>query len=240
MNRSAFYASLRKRGSGVFGTSLSQTQVEGIEAVLDEAEKRKTPLKWLAYMLATDYHETARTMQPIEEYGRGKGKKYGRPGKYGQSQHGRGLVQLTWDFNYEKADAKLGLKGALLQNFNLALRMDFAVRIMFDGMEEGWFTKKKLSDYSDYLPMRRIINGTDKASLIAGYAVSFEMALRGAGYGQWPVAKPSAPTIKPNDNPPAVDYQKPPETIIKPVSVAPVERKGWLAALFAFIFRRKS
>ena len=227
MNRSAFYASLRKRGSGVFGTSLSQTQVEGIEAVLDEAEKRKTPLKWLAYMLATDYHETARTMQPIEEYGRGKGKKYGRPGKYGQSQHGRGLVQLTWDFNYEKADAKLGLKGALLQNFNLALRMDFAVRIMFDGMEEGWFTKKKLSDYSDYLPMRRIINGTDKADTIAKYAVAFETALRGAGYGQWPVAKP-------------VVSQPPPELIDKPVSVAPVERKGWLAALFALIFRRKS
>ena len=34
-------------------------------------------LRWLAYMLATTFHETARTMQPIEEYGKGKGKTYG-------------------------------------------------------------------------------------------------------------------------------------------------------------------
>lgn len=67
MNRSAFYAELRKRDSGLFGTSLSQSQVEGVEAVLDEAERRDTPLNDLAYILATDYHETGRKMQPVRE-----------------------------------------------------------------------------------------------------------------------------------------------------------------------------
>lgn len=233
MDRAKFYAALRKRGSGVFGTSLSRGQVEGIEADLNEAEKRRTPLKWLSYMLATDYHETAHTMQPIAEYGKGRGKKYGVKGKYGQAPYGRGKVQLTWDYNYEKADLELRLRGALLQNFDLAMRMDIAVQIMFQGMEKGWFTGKKLSDYTDYLPMRRIINGTDKANLIAGYAVAFERALREAGYGQWPVSKPVAPAdpVKEMD---AIVASKP--------GPAPVPKQNWLAALMAAIaamFKRK-
>ncbi|UFW96237.1 hypothetical protein [Rhizobium ruizarguesonis] len=189
MNREIFYAALRRRGSGVFGTSLKPSQKAGLEAVLDEAEKRSAPIAHLAYMLATDYHETARTMQPIAEYGKGKGKPYGKKGKYGQAQYGRGLVQLTWDRNYERADNELGLKGALLKNFDLAMTMKVAVAIMFSGMEEGWFTGKKLSQYlsgskKDYVGARRIINGTDKAAQIAEYARSFEAALVEAGYAE--------------------------------------------------------
>jgi len=44
-------------------------------------------------------------------------------------------------------------------------------------MVNGWFTGKKLSDFTDYRNMRRIINGTDKAMEIAGFAKVFEMAL---------------------------------------------------------------
>jgi hypothetical protein len=55
--------------------------------------------------------------------------------------------------------------------------------LMTLGMHEGWFTTKKLSDYihgdkCDYLNARKIINGTDKAALIAGYARKFERILR--------------------------------------------------------------
>lgn len=201
MNREAFYAALRRRGSGVFGTSLKPTQKAGIEAVLSEAEKRNTPIAHLAYMLATDYHETAHTMQPIAEYGKGKGKPYGKKGKCGQAQYGRGLVQLTWDANYERADRELGLKGSLLKNFDLAMTMKVAVAIMFSGMEEGWFTGKKLSNYlagskKDYVGARRIINGTDKAAQIAGYARSFEAALVDAGYAE-KAAKPDSAVPKP-------------------------------------------
>ena len=35
MNKQAFFAALRSRTSGIFGTSLSQGQVDGIEAILD-------------------------------------------------------------------------------------------------------------------------------------------------------------------------------------------------------------
>jgi putative chitinase len=181
MDRAKFFAEIK---TSLFRGKFTPGQIAGIDAVLNEAEKRKTPIKWLAYMLATDIHETARTMQPIAEYGRGKGKKYGKPMRYKQAPYGRGLVQLTWDFNYETADQELGLCGALLENFDLAMKMEYAVKIMFSGMEQGWFTKKKLADFTTYLPMRKIINGMDKAADIAGYAVKFENGLHHAGYGK--------------------------------------------------------
>ena len=50
-------------------------------------------------------------------------------------------------------------------------------------MRKGLFTGKKLSDYisrsgCDYKQARRIINGVDRASLIADYAVTLEDVLR--------------------------------------------------------------
>jgi hypothetical protein len=65
MNRAAFYAYLRRRDSGVFGTSLSKKQVDGIEAILNEGGR--LPLSWLAYALGTAYGETGGRMQPITE-----------------------------------------------------------------------------------------------------------------------------------------------------------------------------
>lgn len=66
MNRAHFYAPVR---SSLFGGLLSQSQVSGMEAVLDEAGKTFTDPRWLAYMLATAFHETGQTMQPIHERG---------------------------------------------------------------------------------------------------------------------------------------------------------------------------
>jgi hypothetical protein len=56
------------------------------------------------------------------------------------------------------------------------------------GMRNGIFTGKKLNTYingttCDYINARRIINGTDKASLIKGYAVNFEACLTGSLVG---------------------------------------------------------
>ena len=47
----------------------------------------------------------------------------------------------------------------------------------------GTFTGKKLGDYQTYADMRRTVNGTDRAALIAGYATLFESALKKAGFG---------------------------------------------------------
>lgn len=211
MNREAFYVALRSRDSKAFGGPLSVNQVLGTEALLDEGERRDLPLAQLAYVLATAYHETAHTMQPIAEYGRGRDRPYGRTGKYQQAQYGRGYVQLTWDANYERADRELGLNGALLRDFDLALKPDIAAAILFQGMIDGWFTTKKLADYisgdkADYFNARRIVNGTDRAGDIAEYAISFLEALEAAGYGQGnPLAHETPPPASTQPDDPGVD-----------------------------------
>ena len=197
MNLPKFFDGVRARP---FGGKLRQEQVDGCGTLIAAFEELGWPVSHAAYGLATAFHETAATMQPIAEYGRGKGRKYGVKGKHGQVAYGRGYVQLTWDYNYEKADDELGLRGALIADYDLALRPDIAADIMVRGMEEGWFTGKANRAYldrspPDYVNARRIINGTDKADLIAGYAKQFEAALVAAGYGEVPapVDRPEPP-----------------------------------------------
>ena len=52
-----------------------------------------------------------------------------------------------------------------------------AARIIVQGMSEGWFTGVKMSDCATYRDMRKVVNGMDKADLIAGHAAKFETAL---------------------------------------------------------------
>lgn len=165
---------------------LDQIQVDTINRLLAGASHWS--VAWLAYGLATAWHEAR--FKPIPEWGKGKGRPYAKPGKYGQSQYGRGLVQLTWDFNYEWADKALGLNGSLLRNFDRALEPDIAARVLILGMETGAFTGKGLrkylsgevGTYEQFREARRIINGMDKADLIAGHAVKFQAALLA---GKW-------------------------------------------------------
>jgi hypothetical protein len=182
-NPAAFFAAAR----AITG-SLSQAQVATINALLNAAGAAAWPVGWLAYGLATAWHEAKLT--PIREWGLGRGKAYGKPGRYGQPQYGRGLVQLTWDFNYEWADKALGLGGSLLRNFDRALEPDIATRILIKGMQDGAFTGRKLGQYitdqgtpETFVSARRIINGTDRAEDIAGYAMRFQDALRAGGWG---------------------------------------------------------
>lgn len=174
----AFFAAVR----AAFGP-LSQSQVDGFNHLL--SAMKAWPVEWAAYGLATVWHETAATMQPIAEYGKGKGRPYGKPGKHnGQVAYGRGYPQLTWDYNYKAVDKGLGLNGALIQNYEMALDPDISARALVFGMETGLFTGRGLKSYplGHYTDYRRIINGTDKAAQIAGYAVKFENALRAGGW----------------------------------------------------------
>lgn len=165
---------------------LGQVQVDTINRLL--AGAAHWPVSWLAYGLATAWHEAR--FKPIPEWGKGKGRPYAKPGKYGQGQYGRGLVQLTWDENYSWADAALGLNGSLLRNFDRALEPDIAARILILGMETGAFTGKGLRQYlsgevgtfEQFRQARRIINGTDRDRLIAGHAERFQAALLA---GKW-------------------------------------------------------
>ena len=67
MDRSKFYAALRARSSGVFGTSLTTSQVANLEAILDEIQSAGLTLRHAAYVLATPYHEVGSGMAPKAE-----------------------------------------------------------------------------------------------------------------------------------------------------------------------------
>ena len=94
---------------------------------------------------------------------------------------GRGFVQLTGRSNYFKAGKFVGVD--LIANPEKACDPDIAYRIATEGMLEGWFTGKKLSQYfaDGKLPQweqaRRIINGMDKSSKIASIARQFDEIL---------------------------------------------------------------
>jgi hypothetical protein len=185
LQRKYFFDKVR---SSLFAGSLSQEQVDGMEKILSYAESIGCDDRHLAYILATTFHETARTMQPIEEYGKGKGHSYGEVDpKTGQAYYGRGYVQLTWKENYQAQDDKLKLHGELVKNANLALDPSIALRILFGGMYDGDFTGVGLPKYivctdpqtdaTDFFNARKIVNGLDCADQIEGYAQNFAHAL---------------------------------------------------------------
>ncbi len=174
----------------LFNGRLSQSQVDGINFKLNAFEKAGIrDNRWKAYMLATSYHETAKTMQPIEEYGKGKGRTYGQKIMYcgkpythpDKIYYGRGDVQLTWYENYELMGKLLNIP--LLEQPELALDPEISARIMIEGMTKGKsnrgdFTGVSLETYfnstkSDPINARRIINGLDQAQKIAGYYYKF-------------------------------------------------------------------
>lgn len=235
MQRSAFYAALRRRDSGVFGTSLTQPQVDRLEAILTRLDAKRIELPQAAYILGTAYHESDR-FRTMEEYASGaayEGRKTlgnTQPGD-GKRFKGRGFVQITGRRNYTDWAKRLGVD--LVGNPALAARLDHATTILIDGMMLGTFTGRKLPDYvagakKDYANARRVVNGTDRAGLIAGYAKAFEAALSDAGYSAH--TSPPAPA-KPA---PAPSPQPKPEAAPRP-PVAPQASKGALPAILALI-----
>lgn len=191
LDYSIFFSNVKK---SLFRNKLNQNQVDGLNYLLKSMDKFSDAEK--AYMLATAYHETAKTMQPIRERGGVsyftrlydiKGRNPSRARRYGNTKpgdgakySGRGYVQLTWKNNYKKMGELLGLD--LVNNPELATDPKIAADIMSIGMEKGIFTGKSLSNYInndkvDYVGARRIINGTDKATYIAGIANKFKDAL---------------------------------------------------------------
>jgi putative chitinase len=177
----AFFAGVRK----VTG-ALDDAQVKTINDLL--ARAAHWSVGWLAYAFATAWHEAR--LKPIEEWGKGKGREYGKVNQTGKAPYGRGLVQLTWHRNYETLDKALGLNGKLSSNYDLALDADIAAQILVVGMERGLFTGKSLASYiapglgtqGEFINARRIINSTDKAAMIAGYAEHFKSALIAGGW----------------------------------------------------------
>jgi hypothetical protein len=204
IDRELFFEAVRAKP---FNGKLNQAQVDGQEAILGawEADYSFWDLRWLAYALATTFHETSKEMLPIEEYGKGSGMSYGKPDpETGQTYYGRGYVQLTWRDNYAKADREIGLEGDNSCEWHAenALDPEYAAEIMFTGMRDGWFrtakdgSKETLQKYfndtrDDPFTAREIINGDKNTvpswsngvsigNLIRGYHNSFLAALLAA------------------------------------------------------------
>lgn len=180
--------------ASLFGGKLTQDQVDGLNAIVQAMNEFKLQDKrQAAYILATTYHETAKTMQPISERGSDAYLSKYDTGKLaaalgntpqadgdGQKYKGRGYVQLTGAANYRKMSALTGFN--LIRQPELANSPKIAAQIMLHGMTKGMFTGKRLSDYinsvkCDYSNARRIINGMDRANDIAEYAKLFDSAL---------------------------------------------------------------
>jgi putative chitinase len=186
-NRTFFFDQVRSR---LFGGKLSASQANGLGAILDiwERDRAKQDDRSVAYALATTYHETAFTMQPISEKG-GASYFFSRYDKDGDRSkvaadlgntekgdgvrfHGRGYVQLTGRSNYRKAGRLVG--SDLVTDPNLALDPVIAGEVLFTGTETGLFTGKKLGDFflktkEDWINARRL----DKAPQIADYGNRF-------------------------------------------------------------------
>jgi hypothetical protein len=196
LNRTFFFDRVRLHP---FGGPLNQVQVAGLNALLDywDASHAQDDDRWLAYILGTAFHEVDRKMKPIYEYGtksyfmHNYDKSF-NPAKAaelgntvvgdGYTFRGRGFVQLTGRRNYADWTTRLGID--LVNDPDRVLELAVATRIIFEGMILGTFTGKKLGhyfttnpDHADWVQARRVVNGTNKANLIAGYGKDFYAAI---------------------------------------------------------------
>lgn len=225
MDRRVFFDAARR---SIFRGRLSQTQVDGMNALLDVWQRhyRDTiSVPQLAYCLATSYHETAHTMRAVREtlassdaqaiarldaaWRAGRLKQVSRP-YWRDGFFGRGHVQLTHRDNYARLGTAIGVD--LAGNPGLALDPEVSARVLFTGMRDGLFTGKGLAKYinaarTDFRGARRIVNGMDRAGLIAGYADAFLEALQAAKAGR-PVPARPMPAPQP-ETPDAPDIEAP-------------------------------
>ncbi|KQS84342.1 hypothetical protein [Rhizobium sp. Leaf383] len=212
IDRPALFAAVRKDDSGVFNRRLAQSQVEGVEAIMDSADRNGVfDINHIAQILAHVYHETGTYMLGIKEtvmpshtnkrpadstviqrldkaFAAGQlpwvKTPYWRDGGFG-----RGPIQITHWSNYLKMGTALGVP--LREHPELALDTKVGADIAVVGMAHGLFTGKKLSDYKfpaalDAAPdqhPRRIVNGKDGTDMkISGYHRGFHKALTAAGF----------------------------------------------------------
>jgi len=141
--------------------------------------------KEIAYIFATSHHETGGLHIPVREgfaktnggaieivtklYEEGViGENYAIPHSNGKSYYGRGLIQITHGDNYKRLSKFVGRD--LYNDPDIALDHHVAIVILVEGMKRGLFTGIRLQDCNDFVSMRVIVNGKDRAEDIAKLA----------------------------------------------------------------------
>jgi len=235
-NEVLFFKNFRR----VFRIKLSQVQVDTIKAILNTEDWNgiSISIPQRAYVLATAFHESK--FRPIKEIRARIGTalrtiqdKYWASGFYG-----RGLIQLTWQNNYQRLGQRIGVD--LLGNPDLALLPEIAVKILFSWFFDGNHAGERISKYinpsrRDYLNARRLVNGTDQAEAIKGYAEAFEKILT-ESLDVTPIEVPVLPSRIPE---PDVMIQELPDLSDQQYSEKPKlstkQKTGLIATVIAFI-----
>jgi putative chitinase len=172
---------------------------EHVERIVNVAQREGLTQEQTAYVLATATHEShlGRFLEELSS-----GAQYENRPDLGNNQpgdgvrfKGRGYVQLTGRANYQDWSNRLGVD--LVGNPELAENPDIAAEILVRGMRDGTFTGRRLDRYindtgTDFINARRVVNGTDRASLIAGYAADFNTALAQSSSSSATAAAPTA------------------------------------------------
>lgn len=172
MDRAKFFAAVR---GSLFGGRLGQEQVNGMAAILDEWEAQGlSDQRWLAYMLATAYHETGQTMQPISEnlnysaMGLQKtfGKYFSARDAQAYARQPERIANRAYANRMDNGDEASGdgwryrgrglvqitgranyVRFGIADHPEKALEDRTAIKIMFNGMISGAFTGVKLTDH---------------------------------------------------------------------------------------------
>ena len=179
----------------LFNAPIIEDQAKGFAALIGAWNTAgENDPRWLAYILATVHRETGERFAPVRETfapddatarRRVASMDYGHE-ENGHVYYGRGFVQITWLQNYQRIGARLGVD--LANNPDMALDWNISAKIAVTGMIHGLFSGAKLSRYfndqtDDPIGARHIINGQDRAELIAGYHASYLNIINGVSNG---------------------------------------------------------
>ena len=202
--------SLIKQATAIGGNTVTNPASQAVPLILKEAEVVGLSQEQVAYVLASAQHESVMGVH-LEEIPEGDpvayfNQKYShrtdlgnQGGDDGYNYRGRGYVQITGRLNYQRyTDLSEELFGEYIDfiaNPDRVAEPEIAAKILVHGMKNGTFTRVGLDNYinenqTDFYNARRIVNGTDRAQLIAGYAQQFDTVLNncavsGEATGRW-------------------------------------------------------